>query len=259
MALAEEPPVAAIPERLDRRLRLGPFPSARDALKFATYAGVGAVLVPVAGVAVGLVVGSAGFAVSVWRPEAGALDERALAYLAWTGRRLGGARRMMPSSPSSRVRGPYVRLDDGRIATIVQAGGIPLAYLPPAELARRFDQFRDLVRCLDEPFAVTTTWASVLGTPFLPTPTDAPGPDREARAGYRELIEVLARRRRLRRVLIVLTSTDRGPEGVGRLEATAAAVLDRLAALGLRPERLRGSHLGGAARRLGWTLLGDRP
>lgn len=249
----DDPPVAAVPERLDRHLRLGPFPSARDALKFATYAAVGAVLVPVLGVGVGLGVGAAGFVVAVWHPDDRALDERAVTYLAWTVRRKWGAGAMTPAAPSARVGGALARLDDGRIAAVVQAGGIPLAYLPPGELARRFEQYRDLLRSVDGPIAVTSTWANVLSTPFRPAAIRPGAPDAGACGGYTELVEVLARRRRLRRVYVVLSTADPGPEGIGRLEAGATLVVDRLTAIGLRPERLRGPALRTTARRLGWS------
>ncbi len=259
MVLSEDPPVASFPERLDRRLRLGPFPSARDALKFATYAGVGAVLVPVAGIGVGVGLAAVGFGFAVWRPDGASIDGRALAYLRWTTRWIGEVVRLTPTVPTSRVRGPCVRLEDGRIAAVVQAGGIPLAYLPPAELAHRFELYRGLLRSLEEPFTVTATSAPVLVAPVRPEPPRGATSDADARRGYGELVEVLARRRRVRRVYVTVTSADRGPEGLGRLESATSAVLDRLAALGLRPERLRGPALAGAARRLGWAVEGGFP
>ena len=39
----ESSPWIGLPATFDRRLRMGPFPSVRDALKFATYAAVGAI------------------------------------------------------------------------------------------------------------------------------------------------------------------------------------------------------------------------
>src|ERR1700688_4681805 len=44
------PVVVGLPESLDRRMRLGPFPSARHALKFAAYAAVGGSVAAILGV-----------------------------------------------------------------------------------------------------------------------------------------------------------------------------------------------------------------
>lgn len=81
--LPDGPPVVSLPERLDRRLRLGPFASARDALKFVTYSAVGAVIVPFTSPYLWLVVVAGGFAVCVVRSDGQALDERALSFVLW--------------------------------------------------------------------------------------------------------------------------------------------------------------------------------
>src|SRR5208282_2604654 len=62
-------PVVVLPERVDRRVRLGPFPSAKDAVKFASYAAAGAVLAPFATPFAWVPVLALGFVVSVWHPD----------------------------------------------------------------------------------------------------------------------------------------------------------------------------------------------
>ncbi|HLM71014.1 MAG TPA: hypothetical protein VK423_06510, partial [Thermoplasmata archaeon] len=98
------PPLIRLPERLDRRMRLGPFPSSRDALKFVTYAAAGALLSPFTSPWVWLPVLLAGFAVSVWRPDGRAVDERILAYSVWKFRSFAGESPVRNASSHPLVR-----------------------------------------------------------------------------------------------------------------------------------------------------------
>ncbi len=164
---------------------------------------------------------------------------------------------MRPREGVVSARRGHLRLRSGLHVTIVRAAGLPLAYLPSAELARRFELFRELLRSIDGGFALFASLAPIHSRPFVPAepaPADAEG---AARAGYQELVELIARGRSVRRVFVVIASADAGVEGVGRLEATTATLLDRLGALGLKPVRLRDRALGEAARLIG--LAEGRP
>jgi len=247
-----------LPERLDRKLRLGPFSSGRDALKFVTYAAVGALLVPFLGPAAWIPFVLAGLVVSLWRPEGQAIDDRIARFLRWRLRRLRRESPMNVPGPRSPGRRSIVRLSSS-FAAVVRAGGLPLAYLPPAELARRFELYRDVLRALDGTFVFLSTRAPIHATPFLPAEPAPAGAERAARTGYRELVEVIVRRRHLRHVYLGLTSSDLGPEGILRLETQVAALIERLAGLGLRPVRLRGRALEDSVRRLGMTAGGIVP
>ncbi len=247
------PPVVPIPERVDRRLRLGPFPSARDALKFLCYAAVGAVAVPLVDVPGGLSVVGAGLLATLYKPDGQAWDERALSLLRWKYRsrreeRMTGAGRQSPL-----LRQGLVRLAGADWVAVVRTGGAPLAYLPPAELARRFELYRDLLRGSDGRLAFLATLASIRAAPFLPPADRSLAADRDARAGYSELVALLCRRRYGRRVYFVLGGGEGGPDALARLEGQVASLLERLSGLGLRPVRLKDRGLLEAARRLGWA------
>jgi len=251
-------PVVALPERVDRRVRLGPFPSARDALKFVCYAAAGAVLAPFASPFAWIPVLVAGFAVCVWRPDGEAVDERGARWLLFWGHRVVG-RALTPRRPSAPVRGPVAQLAGGRRATVVRTGGTPLAYRPPAELASLFERFRDLLRASEGPIVLRSTTVPLRDGPVLPKDSPCLAVEAAARAGYRELVSVLCRRRRSRRVEISLSSAEAGPEGERRLQERATGLTELLAALGLRPTILVDRSLSDALRGYGWTVVGVPP
>lgn len=246
------PPVIDLPERLDRRMRLGPFPSSRDALKFVSYAAVGALLAPFASPWVWLPIVGAGFAVAVWRPEGRALDERALAFATWKFRsgRVGRAVKGPASRPL--VRQGLLQLAPHRYIAVIRTGGAPMAYLPPDELVRRFELYRELLRSTDGSFAFLSTVVPIRSQSVRPTTPPRTGGETPAHSGYSELVQVLCRRRLLRRVYFVLGNAGASPETMGQLEGRAANLIERLGSLGLRPTRLRDRALAEAARRLGW-------
>ncbi len=249
-----EAPRAALPERIDRRLRLGPFPSARDALKFLAYAAVGAVLAPVLGPEGALALAAAGFGLAVWRPDGRAVDEQALSFARW---RLRSARReaVVSDGPlSPLVRNGFFRVGPARVAIVLRSGGTPVAYLPPGDLAHRFELYRELLRATEGPLALYVTAVPLRATPFVPARPESTGPDREARAGYGELVELLCRRRSGRRVYVAVVASVTGSEAIVSLEAEAARLVDRLAAFGLRAVRLKDRELADAGRRFGWPL-----
>jgi hypothetical protein len=249
----EGPPVVHLPERFDRRLRLGPFASARDALKFVTYAAVGAVAAPFTSPYLWLAIVATGFALSVYRPDGQALDEQGASFLRWKFRALYGSRAMNPPSTTPATRQGLLRVGSGQHIAIVRTGGTPIAYLPPVELGRRFERFRDLLRALRGGLAFTVTSAPMRPDPVVPAPLAPSRPDGPASAGYAELVTLLCRRRSVRRVDLVLPTETTGPDGISDLEVRVSTLLEHLSGLGLRAVRLRDRSLGDAARRGGWT------
>ncbi len=104
-----------LPGPVERRLRLGPFASTRDALKFVTYAAVGALLAPFVSPYAWLPVLGLGFGVSVWRPDGEAVDERIGRWIGWSWRHLGGTP-MTRATARSVSTGNFARLGPGRYA-----------------------------------------------------------------------------------------------------------------------------------------------
>ncbi len=251
--LPDGPPVVSLPERLDRRLRLGPFASARDALKFVTYSAVGAVIVPFTSPYLWLVVVAGGFAVCVVRSDGQALDERALSFVLWKIRAGSGGGRVTPPTRSRVARQGLLAIRPGQYVAILRTGGTPVTYLPPVELARRFELFRDLLRSVGGGIAFLVASAAMRPGPVLPNPISSDRPDQPARAGYAELVDLLCRRRRIRRVYLALGLERTGPDGVSDLEVRVATLGERLTTLGLRSVRLRDRALVDAARRWGWS------
>jgi hypothetical protein len=251
-------PRVTLPERVDRRIRLGPFPSARDALKFVCYAAVGAVLSPFVGPTAWLPVVALGFAVSVWRPDGDAWDERAARRCLFQVRRWVGGR-MTPRGMVRASPGSVFRLSSGRRVTIVRAAGTPLAYRPPADLATLFERFRELLRATEGPIVIRATSVSLRAERVVPPEGNGASAELAAREGYTELISVLCRRRRSRRVEIALGSGQAGPEGRGRLEDRARSLAEGLATLGLPSTVLEGRPLAESARTFGWVGAGDAP
>ena len=247
-------PVVVVPERIDRRLRLGPFPSALDAVKFLCYAAAGAATAQLASLTVGLALVGAGFLAAVWRPEGWSWDERVLAFLRWKWRAAAGGIFLSGAPSGGGVRDGTLRLAPSDFVAIVRTGGAPIAYLPPAELARRFDLFRDLLRATDGRIAFLATLGSIRSAPFLPSFPGPRGADREAGAGYSELVELLCRRRFRRRVYFVVGLGSAGSNALARLETEVTSLTDRLTALGLRSERLTNRGLIEAARQIGWPV-----
>ena len=255
----ELPPAVPIPERLDRKLRLGPFPSGRDALKFVGYIAIGALLVPWAGVVAWVPFVLLGLAVSLWRPEGEGVDTRVLRWFRWELRRGSDRPGRKGGTVTPVGRGAVVPLSTGGYAAILRSGGIPLAYLPPAELRRRFDLYRELLRTVDRSLVLLSTRSPIHRVTYLPAEPSPVGEERVAREGYRELVDVIVRRRSVRHVFLALTEPGSGAEAVGRLERQVGSMAERLAALGLRPVRLRDRSLGEAAARLGLVSRGGEP
>jgi len=249
---SDGPPLVALPERLDRRLRLGPFPSARDALKFVTYAAAGAVLAPFVFPILWVPVVGAGFVVSVWKPDGRAIDERCLDFLAWRLRALRAGSPRRSAVRRATLRGRLLKLAGGQFVAIVRAEGVPLAYLPPDELARRFDWFRELLRGTSASLTFLASSGPIRPTDVLPPAAPIGAADREARSGYAQLVDLISRRRAQRRIYVALTSSGSGTDGLSELDRRADDLRGKLAGLGARPARLSGRSLRDAGRRFGW-------
>jgi hypothetical protein len=245
-------PWSPCPERLDRRLRLGPFASGRDVLKFVTSIAVAAIVSLAIAPWAGLPIAMLGAVVSLWRPNGEALDERLLARIRWAARRNAGPLPMTGLAPGGAGSGrTSLVLADGRSLAVLRTGGVPLAFLPPAELARQFELYRQLLRSVEAGLLLHATGVPICAEAIRPT--GAPRSDEEAAArdGYRELVELLARRRTVRRVLVAVLTDGTAPERTPHLEGAVGRLRERLADLGLRSERLRDRALVAAARQLG--------
>jgi hypothetical protein len=245
-------PVVRLPERMDRRLRLGPFPSAYDAVKFLSYAAAGAVVAPFVSPFVWLPLVGVGFGIAVWHPEGEPIDARALTYVRWKGRSFFRGASLTPRS-SSVTRHGVVQLSASTHAAVVRTGGCPVAYLPPAELQRRFELYRDLLRSTGGRLALLATTAPIRAAPLVPDCFRSTAPDQAAREGYRDLVRLLCHRRSLRRIYLALTTDAAGPDALSRLEGEVASIAERLTGFGLRPVRLTDEGLQEAAFRFDWS------
>lgn len=252
---AEGPPVIAFPERVDRRLRLGPFPSYRHALKFVGYAAAGALVSPITTAWAWVPFAGLGLVFSIWCPDGQAIDERGFRFIVWRTRSLRSGRTdMMRARPLQRQG--LLQLSGRRYLAVVRTGGAPMAYLPPEELARRFELYRELLQSVEGSFAWLASTTPIRAQAVRPGPAVRANAEARAVSGYSELVTVLCRRRLLRRVYIVLGVLDASSDAVGHLEGRIAGLMERLGALGLRPQRLRDRPLLEAARRFGWTVEG---
>jgi hypothetical protein len=146
-----------------------------------------------------------------------------------------------------------LQLGPHRYAAVIRTGGTPMAYLPPDDLVRRFESFRELLRSTDESFAFLATATPIRSQAVRPSPPPASSNEAPAFTGYSELVCLLCRRRLLRRVYVILATPHADADAIGRLEGRVASMVERLASLGLRPIRLRDGSLAEAARRFGWS------
>jgi hypothetical protein len=240
-----------LPRPLNRRMRLGPFPSARDAMRFAAYAALGAVVVPIGGAIAWLPILALGFVVSVVRPDGKGLDDRARDYLRWRWRRRhsgAGTLDRVTVGPSSylRLRGPFV-------AAILEVGGVPIRFLPPGDARELFERYRELLRTVESGVHLDVGSRPIPGSTFrLPKCPNLAPPESAARSGYREMTRLLLQRRRLRRVAVLLFEPGTGPESLRRLSERTDAFATGLEGLGMPVDRLRGRALSTAAGSMGW-------
>ena len=254
-AAAHDPLVIGLPEGFGRTMRLGPFPSVRDALKFSTYAAVGAVFAAVLAPIWWLPFLGGGFALSVFRPDGRALDERLGAFVAFE---LRSGRGSSSATPPRRRRAPHapgsVVARASQLVGILATGGIPVAFLPPAEARALFDRYRTFLGALDGGLYLTMGVRPIEVRPFRPRDRRVDGgPAPAARAGYDEMVRLLCERRLQREVRIAVWVPRASDGAFELLERRLQTVSEHLAQLGLAPVRLRGRELDAAAQGMGWS------
>ena len=236
-------------------MRFGPFPSAREGLKFGAYAAVGAALAAVLGVVWAVPVLGVGFVLSVVRPDGRGIDDQAAGFLAFCWRsRPRGAPPVGALATGSRP-GSFVAKVPGHLIAIVAAEGIPIAFLPPAEARALFQAYRDFLRGLERGLVLLMGVVPLSERPLLPAPipTRTGHPEEMARRGYSEMVRLLCQRRYRRRVLVGIWEPD-GLDAALRLERNLDRLEEGLARLGVRGERLRDRALRSAAVQIGWNL-----
>lgn len=257
MTEADAPWAIRLPTRLDRRMRLGPFPSARDAMKFAAYAAAGTAVLPVGGPGAWLPILAGGFLLSVYRPDGKGIDERVGDFVRYQTRRRPRRSRSAPvGSPGAPAR--QVDLPGTGLGAVIEVGGVPVRFLPPSEARDLFERYRALLRGLDGPL-VLEAGSAPLDAPDRPRPP-AEGPEseisRSARAGYEEMVRLLFRRRLRRRVRILVSVAGRSEDASAQLDQRAARMSAHLEGLGLTPIRLSGGSLRRAIGAFGFDPLG---
>ena len=246
------PPLIGLPAPVNRRTRVGPFPSAGAALKFVTIAAGGAILALFAGPWSWLPFLGGGFLLTTGRRDGKTLEEKAGDFLRWQARRRGRSRSLRrPARAPSDAR--VARLDSGRLVAVLLSGGVPVAFLPPDEARALFEGYREFVRSVDSGFVLRVESRALDPTPHLPTQTARSVPsERPAREGYVEMVRLLCRRRRVRRVHVVLWAA-RGEDRAALLDRVGS-VEERLRALGLDVEGLAGDSLTRTLTQFGWSV-----
>lgn len=246
------PPVIGLPAPVNRRTRVGPFPSPGAALKFVTIAVGGAVLALVAGPWSWLPFLGGGFLLTTGRRDGKTLEERVGDFVRWQARRRGRSRILRrPALTRSEAR--VARLDSGRLVTLLVSGGVPIAFLPPDDARALFEGYREFLRSIDSGLVVRVESRPLDPKPYLPTlgPEGLPA-DQAARAGYIEMVRLLCRRRRVRRVQVALWA-GRGEDQATLLSRVGSAE-ERLRSLGLEVEGLAGEALARALTGFGWSV-----
>ncbi len=240
-----------LPERIDRPLRLGPFPSARDAVKGLAYALGGALLIPIVGLWGWLPMIGIGLLVGLVRIDGVPLDTALYLRARRRGRRHERLRRdPIPRDPAADPR--WLTLPSGRRVGIVQAEGTPIAFLPPAELRARFAVYRELLLDCGAGGVLIASTVPIASGALRPRRSAVGEGEAAARDAYDELVGLLGERRRHRRAYLALGTPEAGPEALAQLDARLTAVEERFRALGASPQRLTGAELDRAARRFGW-------
>lgn len=254
MTEADPPLAVALPARLDARVRLGPFPSASEALRFFLYASLSLLVAGLWNPFGGLPLLFGGFALSVYQPNGIGLDRWAWAFLRW---RFRVAAPILPARGTRwTVTGAVARGPTGLSIAVVEAEGRPVAFLPPARARELFAGFAGLLRSLDGGVLFVVGGRRIASRPFLPTAAPAKEKEREAREGYSELVRLLVRHRRRRTVHVVLW----GSAAIGdpsSLDRRATALALGLDGIGVKSTRLRGRELWETLREIGYAPEGE--
>lgn len=190
-----------------RRLHLGPFGSGRDLTKFLCFAIVGAAVAALSSVFLWLPFLGVGLAIAYFRVEGQSLDDYALQYCRYRWRTdvVPRGRSHAPSARTKSEGGERSGLSS------LRTGGIPLAYLPPADLERIFEQWRSVLSAVDRPLSCRMRCERFSPLPFLPAFADAGEGESGAQHAYAELVRSLLRNRYRRVVDLVLWSDPTDP------------------------------------------------
>src|SRR5580658_1211198 len=229
-----------LPPPLLRPARFGPFAPARDGLKFLLIAALGGGVAAATGALAWLPFLAGGFVIAVYRPDGWSLDERASAWIRWHYRGDGtGSTGHPPRAPAS----PALKDRSGRWVAALEAEGIPVAFLPPLDRRRLFDGYTALLRVIDpDAFLVVHSVPRRAG-PVLPKSTKVPGPEATAAAGYAEMVRLLLRHRRARRVLLVVGSRRGGRVGLEQVGTTIDGVATGLDSLEIPYRRVSAEEI----------------
>jgi hypothetical protein len=253
VAEPDGPVSVALPRRIDRRMRLGPFPSARDAVKFAAYAALGTIALPFGGPVAWLPLVGAGFLLAVYRPGGKGIDETASDYLRWQLRRRRPPRAGRATGPV-RAAQAWLKLPGPVAAAVVEAGGVPTRFLPPDEARALFARYRSLLRTVGGGLVLEIGLRPLeAGAYGIGEGAPVPGPEAAARAGYIELVDLLVERRRRRAVACLLYEPWSGAASAERLLERVRLLEEGLRAIGTEPERLTGARLRASVALIGWS------
>jgi hypothetical protein len=246
------PMMVPLPEPIGRKARLGPFPTGRDALKFASYAGLGAVVAGATAPVLWLPFLGAGLMAGVVRFDGKGIDAHLADYVrfrlrARPGQSLGG------TAGRRGARGSIARVAPGRFVSVVAVGGIPVAFLPSRDARELFDGYRAFLRTVGSGLRLQVITEPVSGNAWRPRSEEpATAGERAARGGYDEMVQLVVRHRRRRVVRLATWVSSDGPGSVQRLEEQTQGLIGQLLALGLAPRRLQGRELDRALASFGW-------
>ncbi|HEV2450047.1 MAG TPA: hypothetical protein VGU43_06540 [Thermoplasmata archaeon] len=244
---ATAPLEIALPEPMLRPSRFGPFASVTDALKFLLALAVGAIAAALTAPLTWLPFVGGGFLLATYRPDGKSIDERCGDWLRWRFRSLGG-RRLGRAAASP---GPLLALDGGLYAGL-DVASVPLAYLPTAEQAGRFAAYRSLLDGLSGPVWMEIGSERVRPGPYLPPRPAGLRPEETGAFGaYREMLDLLLKRRCRRRVRVLLAEGGTGRVHQRRLSSHVGRLAEAFGGVGLDSRRLRASELA--------ALLGPAP
>lgn len=226
-----------------RRLRLGPFGSGRDLVKFLGLATVGAMLAAFSSLVVWVAFLGAGAMVAFVRVRNQTLDDVAVDYCRFRWRSSGRSRR----TRSALVARRGVPDRPSRAPARVRAGGIPTAYLPAAELERLFGEWRSTLGTLGRPVGLRVRGESFSPLAYLPAVLDTGDRERVALDSYRRMVRMMLRHRYHRVVeLSVGGASAESGESAAAADAAVEELVGALRRLGIpalrapiagRPER----------------------